>query len=156
MQVTMQDICAWLDAEEVDYVRASQLGPDALPLLRELIQGADPALASKSTYLVSLIRSEESVAALETAATSQELVVRVAAAAALRNLPEVQAERVLDRLSDDSDAGVRKVLLKSASKFRSPEIEAKLQRMAETAPESFIRELATSTVDIMRQRRQAP
>lgn len=156
MQVTMQDIRAWLDAEEVDYVRASQLGSDALPLLKELIQGADPALASKSTYLASLIRSEESVAALEMAATSQEPVVRVAAAAALRNLPEVQAERVLDRLSDDLDVGIRKVLLKSASKFRSPEIEAKVQRMAETAQEPLIRELATDTVDIMRQRRQAP
>lgn len=156
MRVTMQDVRAWLDAEEVDYVGASQLGPDAIPLLKELIQGADLALASKATYLVSLIRSEASAEALETAAASQESVVRVAAAAALRNLPEVQAERVLDRLIDDSDLGVRKVLLKSADRFKSPEIEERLQQVAETAQEPLIHELAIGAVDRIRSRRQAP
>jgi hypothetical protein len=72
-------------------------------------------------------------------------VLRVAAAAGLRNLPEIQTERVLDLLINDPDPGIRKVLLKSADRFRSPQVAAKLRKMAETDPEPFIRELAVST-----------
>ena len=156
MQITMRNIRVWLDAEEVDYTAASQLGPDAVPFLMELVQGVDPGLASKATYLASLIRTEESVAVIEAAATSNEPVVRVAAASSIGNLPEIQAERVLNLLSDDSDTGVCKVLLQSSAKFGSLEVEASLQQMAETAQAPFIRELAASTVNNIRNRRQAP
>lgn len=114
------------------------------------------ALAAKATYLASLIRTEGAVAILQTAAASPEAVVRVAAASSLRNLPEVQAEQVLDQLVDDPDAGIRKVTLNSARQFRSLEIEAKLQQVAETDSEDFVRNAAASTVRVMQRKRQLP
>jgi hypothetical protein len=156
MPITMQNVRFYLDAEEVNYNRAKELGPEAIPFLLELVQGEDLALASKATYLASLIQTEAAVAVLQTAAASPEAVVRVAAASSLRNLPEVQAEKVLGQLVDDPDAGIRKVTLNSARPFRSLEIEAKLQQVAETDPEDFVRNAALSTVRIMQRKRQLP
>lgn len=156
MPVTMKDVRFWLDAEEVNYNKAKELGPEAIPFLMELVQGEDLALASKATYLASLIHSEGAIAVVETAAASPESVVRVAAASSLRNLPEVQAERVMEQLVHDPDAGIRKVMLNSARQFRSLEVEAKVQQMAENDPESFVREVAASNVRVMQGRREVP
>jgi HEAT repeat protein len=145
MPITMQDVRAWLDAEEVDYASAQKLGPAAIPFLMELVQGGDLGLASKATYLASLIKGKKSVAVLEAAAARNEPALRVAAASGIRNLPEAQAEKVLDQLKDDPDAGIRKVVLKSAVRLKSPRVAAKLQQMAKSDPEPFIRELAAST-----------
>jgi hypothetical protein len=46
---------AALEPEEPDYAAAAQLGP-AVPHLQTLIQGDDPMLASKASYLASLIQ----------------------------------------------------------------------------------------------------
>lgn len=156
MSITMKDVRVWLDADEVDYVNAKELGPEAIPFLMELVQSEDLGLASKATYLASLIKTEQSVAVLEAAVARNEPVLRVAAASAIRNLPEIQAERLLDLFTTDQDAGIRKVLLKSAERFKSLEVEMKLQQMAKTDPEPFVRELATSVVKRMLKNRQAP
>ncbi len=145
MSITMKNVRTWLDADEVDYAKAKRLGSAAIPFLLELVQGGDMGLASKATYLASMIESDQSAAVLETAATSRESILRVAAASGIRNLPEVQAEKVLDLLRNDPDAGIRKVMLKSVDRFKSPQLAAKLQQIAETDPEPFIRELAAST-----------
>jgi len=152
----MKDVRAWLDADEVDYANAKELGPAAIPFLLELVHSGDLGLASKATYLASLIKTEQSAAVLEAAAARNEPVLRVAAASGIRNLPEIQAERVVDILRNDPDAGIRKVVLKSAERFRSLEVEAKIQQMAATDPEPFVRELAASTVKEMKRKRQAP
>lgn len=155
MAITMKDVRFWLDAEEPDYAGAKRkLGAAAVPYLLELVQGGDLGLASKATYLASMIKSEQSAAVLEAAAATNEPVLRVAAASGIRNLPKVQAERVLDLLRNDPDAGVRKVVLKSAVRFRSPQVAAKLQQMVETDPEPFVRELAASTVKEMKRKKK--
>jgi len=154
MPITMKDVRTWLDAEEVDYNKAKTLGAAALPFLMELVQGGDLGLASKATYLTSLIKSPKSAAVLAKAAARSEPVVRVAAASAIRNLSEVQAGKLLDLLKDDPDAGIRKVMLKSAERLRSPKVAAKVQRMAKADPEPFVRELAASTVASMTRKRK--
>ena len=65
MPITMKDVRAWLDADEVDYENAKKLGSAAIPFLMELVQGGDLGLASKATYLASMIKSEQSAAVLE-------------------------------------------------------------------------------------------
>ena len=44
MSVTMEDVRAALDPDEVDYPEASRLGPGALPHLMTLVQEAEPGL----------------------------------------------------------------------------------------------------------------
>ena len=85
MPITMEDVRAWLDADEIDYANAKELGPEAIPFLMELVQGGDLGLASKATYLASLIKTEQSAAVLEVAAARNEPVLRVAAASGIRN-----------------------------------------------------------------------
>lgn len=154
MPITMKDVRAWLDADEVNYANAKKLGSAAIPFLMELVQGGDLGLASKATYLASLIKSKKSAAVLEAAAARDEPVLRVAAASGIRNLSQTQAERMLDRLKDDPDAGIRKVALTSAVGLKSPRVATKLQQMAETDPEPFVRELAASTVKKMKRKRK--
>jgi hypothetical protein len=105
--VSMADVRRVLDPDEPDYEAGADLGEAALPHLQRLIAGDDVMLASKATYAASLIAG--GAQAVETAAQSADPVVRVAAAAAARNLPRDTARQVLRRLTEDDDAGIRKV-----------------------------------------------
>lgn len=155
MSVTMKDVRFYLDADEVDYPAAKALGPEAVPFLAELVAGQDLALASKAAYLAGLIRSKDSVDVIKDAATRDEPVMRVAAAASLRNLPELQAEKVMDLLVEDPDAGVRKVMVKSAQGFASVEVESRLRALTDDDDE-VVAELAQESVTAMRLRRKEP
>jgi HEAT repeat protein len=142
MAVTMEDVRARLDPEEVDYPAAAALGPDALPHLEALASSADAMLASKATYLASLIRGERAARVLEIAAARGEPAVRVAAASGLRNLQEADATPLVDRLLDDGDVGVRKMAVRSAGTFTSPAMRERLQRVVTRDREPFMRDLA--------------
>jgi HEAT repeat protein len=142
MSITMKEVRACLDPDEPDYAGAARLGPEALPFLKELVEGPDVGLASKAAYAAGLIGGEPSLAVLEKAAVSHEPVVRVAAAATARNMKEEQAVKIMDLISNDKDAGVRKVMLHSAAKFSSPQMVARIQKMADKDPEPFVKELA--------------
>lgn len=144
MPISMKDVRAHLDPDEVDYPEAQKLGPEAVPFLVELFEGHDLGLASKAVYLASLIPCSESFALLQKAAASSDPVLRVAAASSIRNLPEVDAEKMMNLLSKDADVGVRKVVLNSIAKFKSPSFKKQVLEMSKKDPESFIRDLAVS------------
>jgi HEAT repeat protein len=142
MPVTMNDVRAFLTQDEVNYAAARNLGPEALPLLNELVRGGDLNLASKAAYLASLIPGEQAEAVVHAAAASAEPVVRVAAAAGLRNMAPAAAERVFDKVKTDADVGVRKAALQSAAALRSPALGAKVDEMLTHEREPFLRDLA--------------
>jgi HEAT repeat protein len=143
MSVTMQEIRALLDAEEVDYEgAATMLGPDALPLLRELADGPDAMLASKAIYLAGVIGGDGAMPVLEVGAAHDDAVRRVAAASALARVAEPAAEPLVDRLLSDDDMGVRKTALKSAAGFRSEVMQARVQQAADNDPEPILRDIA--------------
>ena len=109
MAVEMQDVRAALEPEEPDYQAAAALGPDALPHLEVLVHEDDPMLASKAAYAASLLEGNQGQAVITAAAQHSDSAVRVAAAAAARNLPASDASDVLSGLIADADPGVRKV-----------------------------------------------
>jgi HEAT repeat protein len=150
MSVTMKDVRTQLEPDEPDYAKAAQLGADAIPYLKELVNGPDTMLASKAAYLSSLIKTDNSISVLENAARSPQPIVRVAAASGLSNLSEENADRVSNLLIEDRDAGVRKVTLKSISQFQSPALIDKVRKLANEDPESFIRDLASRTIADLR------
>ena len=145
--ITMLEVRAYLDPEEVDYVAAAQLGPEALPLLEELIHGADPMLASKAAYLTSMIPGDRQVEILGAAATSSDATVRVAAASGLGNLEEAAAGDLADNLLVDEDLGVRKLVLRSLTTFDSAAMTERVRRVAEADPEPVLRGLAAGSLD---------
>jgi len=151
MSVTMEQVRAVLDSEEPNYVQGAQLGLDALPYLESLVTGADPMLASKATYLASLIRGEQSVRILQEAARSESLVVRVAAAGAVRNLDESVASDILFSLVDDQNIGVRKVALESVPANVTPSLRDKIQDLTQTESNVEIRNLSGEVLDRLNQ-----
>ena len=150
MSVTMNDVLAYLEPDEPNYAQAAKLGPDALPYLKEIIDKPDVMLASKAAYLVSLIKSDKSISILEHAARNKEPIVRIAVASGIRNISERDANIFLDKFIEDKDVGVRKVTLKSVAKFKSDLITSKVQKLHESDPEPFIRELASNVIEKMK------
>src|SRR3954468_2527934 len=113
MAVTAEQVRAVLDDIEPDYDRVPAMGRDALPHLATLVDGGDPRIAPKAAYAASLLGDEYAAEIVERAARSPEPTVRVAAAAALRNLEGEHAARPLRRLLGDDDTGVRLKALRS-------------------------------------------
>ena len=147
MPVTMKQVRAALDPDEVDYAAAARLGPDAFPHLETLVAGDDPGLAAKAAYLAGRIRDERSAGVLERAAANRDARVRVAAAAAARDLPADAASRILTNLVLDADAGVQKLALGSVPDRASPELRATLERLSRTARNTALR---TMSKDVLR------
>jgi HEAT repeat protein len=149
MPVSMEQVRAHLDRDEPDYPAAAQLGPEALPQLRQLAQGDDPMLASKAVYLASLIGTDQSVAIVNEAAARPDPVVRAAAAGAVRNLDQAP-NQLLNSLLGDQDAGVRKVALRSVEASRPTlpaDVATNVRDMAVNAPNPQLRQLAGGVID---------
>ena len=145
MTVTMQQVLAELDRDEPDYPHAAELGTEALPHLRQIIEANDPLRAAKAAYLASLIPNNGSTDLLRQAADRREPEVRVAVAHALRNTAQVPTD-VLGGLLDDPDPGVRKVALSTVRAVGVPELRDKVEHIAEHDSEAFVREVAAEAV----------
>lgn len=149
MSVTMEDVRAALDPDEVDYPEASRLGPDALPHLLTLVREAEPGLAAKAAYLAGAIESDQSEGVVAAAAVNDDARVRVAAAQAAAMLPPESASRVLGNLMLDDDQGVQKLALRSVSAGLSSEVRDKVAEVSESAPDPALREIAAEALGRM-------
>ena len=150
MAITLEQVRAALEPEEPDYKKAAKnLGTEALPHLERLITGDHPMLASKAAYLAGIIGTEQSVSVLERAARSGDASVRIAAAAAVQNLPPEPASDVLLRLIDDPDMGVQKVALKSVHSNASAALKARVEGLSTAKTDTAIRSLSRETLSRM-------
>lgn len=118
MVVTMKQVIALLDREEVDYETASGLGSEALAHLETLVKKDDPTLAPRAAYLASLIQDNRSFSILMIAAKSRIPEVRIAAANSIPNLPVNAGKHILAVLVNDPDYSVRMKALKSRKMMR--------------------------------------
>ncbi len=130
MPIKMTDVRGHLELDEPDYAAAAEIGVDALPHLQTLVNGNDVILASKATYLASLIKDRGAADVLRQAATHTDPVVRVAAAAAVKNLAVEEVDTVIVPLLADGDVGVRKVAIKSIPDSRSHSLTDTIQSAA--------------------------
>ena len=135
MAVDMEQVRAALEPEEPDYPRAAKsLGADALPHLERIITGDQTGLAAKAAYLAGVIGTDKCVPAMQKAAASGQAVVRIAAAAAARHLPDEYRDSLVLQLVDDGDAGVQKVALNSAPAAMSDALKARVDSLRAAAP----------------------
>jgi hypothetical protein len=136
-------VIAFLQQEETDYAQASKLGEPALPILKDIIMSTDERLASKATYLASMIAGNNTDA-LQEAAKHPSVIVRIAAASASKDLSPEKAEAVLNHLVNDADVGVSKYTLQSIhSKNLSSKFKTQLKDISEKNPNELIKNLAT-------------
>jgi HEAT repeat protein len=152
MEPTLQQIIAMLDVDEPNYAALSVLGPEAVPHLRTLVAEENDGLAAKAAYLASLIDDPEAIEVLKAAAESSSDVVRVAAAAGLRNLAPDLAAPMVSRLLDDPDVGVRKLAIQDVSRLGLRDLEGKVDEIANKDPEETLRSLAAEQLRELRTR----
>jgi HEAT repeat protein len=145
----MNQVMQKLHVDEPDYPDAAQLGPDALPHLRQLIAGSDAMLASKAAYLAGLIADPAALPVIEAAIKSPHPIVRVAAAATLGNHTQATAE-LFRQLLPDPDPGVRKTALRSLESRKPPGLRADVQKIADQDPEPLLKDLAKRLVPNLR------
>lgn len=145
MPVTLEQVVVQLDREEPNYAQAARLGPEALPHLVTLIQGSDIGLAAKAASLAGLIDAPESVGVLERASRHPEAVVRVAAAAASRNLTTMPSALAIVMLNDP-DPGVRKWVLKALEVHRPTGVKAQVEEISQNDPVVGLRDQAKGIV----------
>lgn len=149
MPVTMEQVLEILGAEEPDYGRGVELGPEALPHLEAIVQGPDIGLAAKAVSLAALIPDPRAAELVELAARDSEPIVRVAAAAAAQSLPAEQSAGVMVALLGDEDIGVRKVALESVAADAPEEVRQRVAALSDSDAEPSIRELSGEVLSRM-------
>ncbi len=107
MAIKMKHVRAALEPEEPDYDEAAKMGADALPYLETLVQGDDCGISAKAASLAGIIGTKGSKKVLKIAAQNSDPIVRVAAAAAARDLADKDASQILEMLVGDADIGVQ-------------------------------------------------
>jgi HEAT repeat protein len=148
--VTKEQVVEALSPDELDYPGiAAALGPEALPVLAELVVGPRPDLAAKATYLAALIPGKGQTEALMLAARSSEPTVRLASATSLESLPDPVATELAPDLLRDADVGVRHHAAKHAARVAAhPAVRAALGRLARDDPNPTLRDFVIETYHV--------
>lgn len=142
MSLTRERLRALLDVDEPNYPSiAGQLDAASTPHLEELIQDADPMLASKAVYAASLSPDPAAQRLVDKASQSPERLLRLASASALPNLPEQMRTPLIERLLDQDDAGIQKLAIRSIGR-PTEEMRRKLTRIQQNSRLEVIRELS--------------
>jgi len=144
MRASEKDIKQELSKDdELDYLAlASDLGPDAIPVLRDLVRDEVPRIAASAAYLAGLIAAPASRQVVGEAVESGDAVVRVAAAATLPALAGRDVAGMAKRLLLDDDVGVRARAVRAAAWFDDEAIAERVRVIAADDPEPALRELA--------------
>jgi HEAT repeat protein len=144
MAVTMEQVRTALAPIEPDYHAALRLRKQALPHLAKLAKGRDNLLAAKAVSLASLIGGKQAVALLLQATQHADPVVRLQAAAGVREMPDDDVSKIMLATLRDSDQSVRNVSLGSLRLIYAPDtmpaaIRTRIKALAKSDPEKFVR-----------------
>jgi HEAT repeat protein len=141
---TFKDIRRELNQDDqLDYLGlASDLGPDALPALEELVDDDAPRIAASAAYLAGLIAAPASRQVVAKAFGKDHPVVRVAAAATLPTLAGRDVAGLAEKLLRDEDVGVRARAVRSAPWFDDEAVAERVRAIAAADPEPALRDLA--------------
>ena len=139
MSVTMQQVRALLDPDEPNYAKLKALGPEALVHLEQLVHGSDPGLASKAAYAAGVIGGGGAASVLMAATRSPQPVVRVAAAAGVKEVADQSAVPVVIELLRDRDKGMRRQALRAAAGRSDASLRDHLKRVSDTDADPKIR-----------------
>lgn len=142
MATTKEQVLAVLNVEEPDYALVPALGEEAVPFLRQLVDGVDSLLASKAAYAAGLIGGMAAQDVLNRAAQHPSDIIRVAAAATLCHLPKAAASRVVATLLRDTDIGVIKQVLRCIRAHQLSEFKPWVQRLSSKSDDHPLEALA--------------
>lgn len=114
MKYTLQDVQGFLLSEEPVYEEINKmLDNNALPLLDHIVKGDDVMMATKATYMASLLPSREAYAIVYYAAQHKDELLKLAAASSLPNLPPLYRVKIAGILLQEKDPAIQKLVLKA-------------------------------------------
>jgi HEAT repeat protein len=131
MSYTKEEISRMIDLDEPDYPTiCSKFSESDVPILVELVNDPNPAIATKAINCLGYMRTPSAVAGLGMAVKDKNPILRIAAAHSLRNLSsEATAVKLINKLLDDKDLGVRKFALKTVDFGNIISLKAKVEKV---------------------------
>jgi hypothetical protein len=118
------------------------IGASEVDLLRQLLEEQEAWLAARAAHALSRIDSDDAHKALLLAARDPRPEVRVAVAASADALPPKLSDEILLRLLNDSDIGVRKFAIKSASDQNSDAVRERLAEIGRSDANTALGQIA--------------
>lgn len=118
-----------LNVDEPDYAAIARLGPEALPVLRQIVAEADVGLSAKALHAASLNIDQGLGDIVDIAAGRQEAVIRVIAATAIARLSGRQGVDIAMKLLADRDVTVRERAADSVNREQYAEIAGRLREL---------------------------
>ncbi len=149
MAHTKDELIKMINLDEPDYPEiVARLSKDDIPLLNELAVDPNPAIATKAISCLGFMNDDRAFAGVEKAAKSSNPVLRVAASHALRNMSSrPAAEKILDKLLDDDDIGVKKFALKTVEASKFSGLKEKVRQMHAKEPNEHLKTLSKQVMD---------
>ena len=151
MQHTKEEIIKMINLDEPEYESiVNKLSNDDIPILIELSQHADPAIATKAISCLGLMNTHLALQGIQIAAENPNPIYRLAAAQALKNKPmSTESINILNILLDDEDLGVKKFAIKSVSLSPNIKLRKKLSGIAKKGTSEFIKTLAKEKLSML-------
>jgi HEAT repeat protein len=149
MPHTKDELIKLINLDEPDYPEiVAKLSKDDIPILTELAQDPNLAIATKAISCLGFMNDDRAFAGVEKAAKSNNPVLRVAATHALRNMTSRPAtEKLLDKLLDDDDIGVKKYALKTVEASKLSNLKEKVKQMHSKETNEHIKNLSKQVMD---------
>jgi HEAT repeat protein len=145
--VTVDDVRLELQADEPDYdTLAAQWGSEVVPFLAVLAKNADPLIGPRAVYLAGKIADHGAATIVADATKSPDPLWRLAAAGTAENLADEERMKIVSKLLQDNDAGVRKLALESTPNKVDRPLEGLLNQTAKTDPVGALRNLAKDVI----------
>jgi len=146
MPMTMLQLRDQLSAIESDESTYTGINAEDVPLLQDLLNDGEGWLAARAVHALSRIDADDARDALLVAAQHARPEVRVAVASSAGALRPDVSDEVLTRLLGDSEIGVRKFAIKSATELNSNAVILRVADIAATDSDLTLRQIAEEKV----------
>lgn len=103
-------------------------------------------MATKATYLASLLNDPEGAKIVEKASRSSNQLLRLASASALVNLPEITRNKIAERLVDTDDISLQKLSLAAIQGKTSAKLRKRVDELSTGSDSEVIRNLSKSAL----------
>lgn len=149
MPHSKDELIKMINLDEPDYPSiVARLTKEDIPLLNELAQDENPAIATKAISCLGYLNDDQAAAGVEKAISSNNPILRVAATHAIRNMSNRQAaEKMLNKLLDDDDIGVKKFTLKTIEASRFSGLKQKVQQLHQKENNEAIKSLSKQVME---------
>jgi hypothetical protein len=145
MAISEKDLLFALSNEEPQYFEIlAKLDEKAIAYLSVLSKGKDTMLATKAIFLAGIYNKPSGNAIVESAAKSTVLLKRIASASALEYMPEEKRNKLAEKLIDDPDISIQKLVIKATGNSKSAKLREKFTKLSKDSPSKFIRDLISA------------